>query len=410
MSTTTDSVTQPHRFQPSPKNIQKTFWTNSQGDTQLDSLAAINDCSQGALLRSLVDEAFTEQFDDLDPAHIEQGRVSVEDLQALANDELTVDELELDTDATEPVTEHEPDSYYLTVTPNDLAEPGPALDWEILRNAVENPEDGGYWNDDLEIHESRVADTTLKASHRPAARILTGLTRSKAYENGIVPQATIDELVDGYCLHLTNRVTDDEQERGKEHIRETYTTLVADHLYENPSPTAESYYCTKIQLQARLQAEVDTTLRLAQQADTITEFETWKREEKRKQEQMIDTRDSDASDEKTREQWFFALDQWVTEIMQAKYIGRTYATELRQNEYDIPTTNTDADDETGLNVDSDGEHLSGVDEDDTPATAFDALHDHLYTARTAFSTLPTDVKAEVIDDLDDTLLAAARPN
>ncbi|WP_458210629.1 hypothetical protein [Haladaptatus sp. NG-SE-30] len=34
----------------------------------------------------------------------------------------------------------------------------------------------------------------------------------------------------------------------------------------------------------------------------------------------------------------------------------------------------------------------------------------LCPARTAFSTLPADVKAEVLDDLDDALLAAADTN
>ncbi|WP_435158092.1 hypothetical protein [Haladaptatus sp. DFWS20] len=409
MAATTDSVTQPHHPQRSqPKNVQKTFWTDGQGNAQLDALAALNDCSQGALLRSLVDEAFAEQFDDLDPRYIDQDRVSVEDLQALANDEITVDELELSADTPEPVAEYESDSYYLTVTPDDLAEPGSELEWETLRDAVANPEDGGYWNDDLEIHESRVDETTLKASHRSAARILTGLARAKAYENGIVPQDTIDELVEEHCLHLTNRVTDDEQERGKAHIRETYTSLVADHLYENPSPTAKSYYCTKSQLQERLQAEVDTAHRLAQQADTITEFETWKRNEERKQERAGHTSVSNPEDETTREQWFFDLHQWVTEILQAKHIGRTYATELRRDEYDIPTPNTG--DETDLNADRDGENASGAGEDDTPATAFDALYEHLHTARRAFGTLSADVKAEVIDGLDDALLAAARPN
>ena len=167
-------------------------------------------------------------------------------------------------------SEHKPDSCYLTVTPEDLAEPGPELDWETLWDAVTNPEDGGYWNDDLEIHESHVGEDTLKASHRPAARILTGLARSQAYENGVVPRETIDELVDTYCLHLTNRVADAEQERGEEHIRETYTDLVTDQLYENPSPTADSYYCSKDALQMRLQTELDMAQSVAERADTIT--------------------------------------------------------------------------------------------------------------------------------------------
>jgi hypothetical protein len=86
----------------------------------------------------------------------------------------------------------------------------------------------------------------------------------------------IDDLVDIYCLHLTNRVADDEQERGKEHIRKTYAVLITPHLYENPSPTAESYYCSKTQLQKRLQAQVDTAQAVAECADTITGFDAWK--------------------------------------------------------------------------------------------------------------------------------------
>ncbi|RBI60100.1 hypothetical protein DMJ13_20810 [halophilic archaeon] len=265
----TTQTTQQSQTEPRRKDVQKTFWTDSNGDTKLDALAALHDCSQGALVRTLVDDAFTDQFDDLDPTHIEQGRVSVEDLQALANNEITVDDLDVESDPDTSIAEYEPDSYYLTVTPDDLAEPGPELDWETLRDAVKNPEDGGYWNDDLEIHESRVSEDTLKASHRPAARILTGLARSRAYENGVVPRETIDDLVDTYCLHLTNRVADAEQERGEEHIRETYTSLVTDQLYENPSPTADSYYCSKDALRTRLQTELDTAQSVAERADTI---------------------------------------------------------------------------------------------------------------------------------------------
>ncbi|SIR63932.1 hypothetical protein SAMN05421858_3060 [Haladaptatus litoreus] len=83
-----------------------------------------------------------------------------------------------------------------------------------------------------------------------------------------------------------------------------------------------------------------------------------------------------------------------------------YATELRRGEYDIPTP--DADDTVNRNANNDGKSAPGADEDDTPATAFDTLHEHLYTARMAFGTLPTDVKAEVLEDIDDALLAAAR--
>ena len=102
---------QPTESEPQPKNTQKTFWTDNEGDTKLEALAALNDCSQGALLRSLIDDAFADQFDDLDPAHIEHGRVSVEDLQALTNGEITVEELDLEADPDTSIAEYEPDSY-----------------------------------------------------------------------------------------------------------------------------------------------------------------------------------------------------------------------------------------------------------------------------------------------------------
>ncbi|WP_435158628.1 hypothetical protein [Haladaptatus sp. DFWS20] len=386
MSATTDSVTQSQFQNSQPKNVQKTFWTDSQGNAQLDALAALNDCSQGALLRSLVDEAFTEQFDDLDPQHIEQNQVSVDYLQALANDVITVEELDLTTDTTESVGEYEPDSYYLTVTPDDLAEPGPELDWETLRDVVENPEDGGYWNDELEIHESRVGDTTLKASHRPAARILTALARSNASENGILPRPMIEELIDKYCLHLTNRITTDEQERGKVHIRETYTELVTGHLYENPSPTAESYYRSKKRLEERLQAEMDTSQTVRERADMITDIDAWKA----RQETIADADTEEvaadldgATDEEVRQMWIDDLVYWMGDLARAKHVGRVHSAALQSGAYDSPTPNEEK-------------------------TAFNALHSNLHDAREQFDELSADVKVTVIESLDDALLAAAR--
>ncbi|RBI58718.1 hypothetical protein DMJ13_25580 [halophilic archaeon] len=66
----------------------------------------------------------------------------------------------------------------------------------------------------------------------------------------------------------------------EEHIRETYTNLVTDQLYENPSPTADSYYCSKDDLQMRLQTELDTVQSVAERADTITDFDAWKPEKR----------------------------------------------------------------------------------------------------------------------------------
>ncbi|RBI60001.1 hypothetical protein DMJ13_20155 [halophilic archaeon] len=380
-ATTQPSQPRQPESEPQPKDVQKTFWTNSDGDAQLEALAALNDCSQGAVLRKLIDDAFTEQFDDLDPAHIEHGRVSVEELQALANDETTVEELDLKSNPGTSIGEHEPDSYYLTVTPEDLADPGPELDWETLRDAVKNPEDGGYWNDNLEVHPSRVGENTLKASHRPAARILTAIARSKAYENEIIPHETIDELVDSYCLHLTNRVTDDEQERGEEHIRETYTDLITDLLYENPSPTVVSYYCSRDQLQARLQTELDTAHNVAERADTITDFDVWKPDDVDDNVNDNDNNEDETTEAELRLEWKHDLGHWFKDLVRAKHIGRTYATELRRGNYDL-------------------DHV-----DDPGITACDAMHNSLHTALNAFDDLPTDVRTDLIEQLDDPLVA-----
>jgi hypothetical protein len=178
----------------------------------------------------------------------------------------------------------------------------------------------------------------------------------------------IEELIDDYCLHLTNRLTDTEQERGEEYIRETYTDLITDQLYENPSPVANSYYATKPHLQSRLQAEIEMAHCVTDRAETVTDFEVWQH-----------TQDSTTDDENLREQWYSDLITWLEDIARAKHAGRTYVTELRRDTYN--------------NADSETE------------TAFDSLHANIHDALEAFDALPTEVSVDIIEILDDRLLA-----
>jgi hypothetical protein len=189
-----------------------------------------------------------------------------------------------------------------------------------------------------------------------------------AYENGVVPHDMIEDLVDDYCLHLTNRLTDTEQERGEEYIRETYTDLITDQVYENLSPVANSYYATKPHLQARLQAEIETAQRVTDRAETVTDFEVWKQ-----------TQDGTTDDEILREQWYSDLMTWLEDIARAKHAGRAYVTELRRDTYN------NADGET--------------------ETAYNSLHANIHDGLEAFDTLPTEVRVNIIEIFDDRLLA-----
>jgi hypothetical protein len=89
-----------------------------------------------------------------------------------------------------------------------------------------------------------------------------------------------------------------------------------------------------------------------------------------------------ATDDEVRQLWHSDLMSWVEDPARAKHIGRRHATDLRSGDYD--STNVNGDTET---------------------TAFNALHANLHDARAAFDELSADVKVEVIEALDDALLA-----
>ncbi|WP_440009062.1 hypothetical protein [Halomicrococcus sp. SG-WS-1] len=174
---------------------------------------------------------------------------------------------------------------------------------------------------------------------------------------------------------FTNHVTDNEQERGEEHIRETYTDLVTNQLYENPNPTADSYYCSKDGLRTRLHAELDTAYSVAERAGTITDFDAWK---------PTDV-DEDDENEYLHEEWQRDLGRWLTDIARAKQTGRMYATELQRGDYQI-------------------------DHADESMTAFDVMHARLHDALEAVDDLPADVTTDLINRLDDAVVAAITGN
>ncbi|KZN23046.1 hypothetical protein A4G99_16140 [Haladaptatus sp. R4] len=177
----------------------------------------------------------------------------------------------------------------------------------------------------------------------------------------------IEDLVNEYCLLLTNRLTDGEQERGKVHIRETYTNLIANQLYENPSPVANSYYATKTDLHARLQGEIETAQSVAERAETVTDFDVWQQ-----------TQDSAIDDETLRQQWYSEFTTWLEDIARTKHAGRTYVTELQRSTYEY--------------------------EDSEAKTAFDALHSNIHDAVAAFEDVPAKDRVAVIESIDETLL------
>ncbi|WP_129113865.1 hypothetical protein [Halegenticoccus tardaugens] len=223
------------------KTNQIKVYGDDRDKTMIEAVAAGLDCSEAAAGREAIERLFTELYPDLEWTDVAEGRVSAADLQALAQDEFTVDDLELGNDGDYEPTDRDPARYSTPVTPDQLASPGAKLTWQTLRDAVADPVAGGLWSDELVIHPDRVGARTLRQRHVPASRILAGLARSQAV-NGVVRAETLDELVETYAMHLTNRMDDT---RGREHIRTEYGRILRTQLWADPRPTSDLYYTSE---------------------------------------------------------------------------------------------------------------------------------------------------------------------
>lgn len=222
----------------------------SDQKAKLDLLGDYYESSNAGVVRHLIDEAFHDRFDSIDPELAHESDLSTSEiLDLVQNDNIDEDSVhaELQRATNEDETSDDtPRNYSTTLVPAELERSGPELDWDELREAVQNPEDGGFWSDDLEIHPDRLGDNTLRANHRAAGRILASVARAysrKKYNGeGIIREDDLEDLVDTYCLHLTTRF---DRESGKEYVRETYLNLLKQHLWSHPKPEKGLYYLSE---------------------------------------------------------------------------------------------------------------------------------------------------------------------
>jgi hypothetical protein len=235
------------------KTNQIKVYGDERDKTMIEAISAGLDCSQAAAGRKAIERLFTDLYPELDWEAVEQGRVSNDDLRALAQGDLSVDDLELDEEDVHDPTDRDPAHYSATVTPEQLASEGAECSYDTLREAASDLVDGGYWGEEFEVHPSRVSDTTLRQNHKIASRVLAGMARSKT-KNGVIPGEVLDDLVETYCLHHTTRM---DETRGEQHIRETYGDLLRSHFWRHPHPDNDVFFVSKARYVAAAKGIID---------------------------------------------------------------------------------------------------------------------------------------------------------
>ncbi|WP_231190299.1 hypothetical protein [Haladaptatus sp. DYF46] len=223
------------------KTEQVKIYSDTRHKAMLEAISAGLDCSQSAAGRDAIEQRFADLLPEFDIEHFIEGRVSEEDLHALAQGDLSVDDLELDNEDAHDPTDRDPAHYSATITPEQLASEGAKCCYDTLREAAGDLVDSGYWGETFEVHPSRVGETTLRQNHKITSRVLAGMARSKM-TSGVVSGDMLDKLVEDYALHLTSRM---DQTRGEQHIRETYGDLVRSHFWRHPHPEKDLYFTSK---------------------------------------------------------------------------------------------------------------------------------------------------------------------
>lgn len=223
---------------------------NSHEKAQIEVLADHHfGCSLAEVVRTVVDETYTQLFGDLDPEAIVDGRVPSDLVEDVSCGEVEPEEVaeSVGSDvALDDVGERQrepaadggavphPSSYHANLSPVELARQGPTLSWSDLREAVA---DDGHWSDDLEIHPDRVPERELKSNHKYTPRIVAAMCRARA-TGELIPGDVLDDVIDEHLMHLHDR---HDVHAGRQYVRDTYVPLVEEHLRSNPSATATAY-------------------------------------------------------------------------------------------------------------------------------------------------------------------------
>ncbi|WP_276257161.1 hypothetical protein [Halomontanus rarus] len=248
------------------RDTSVTVQVNDLEKRKFETLAEAYDSSQAGVGRHLVDRAYHELFGDLHPKALERHDI---DINALVRGEISIDELPDDCKmggdgpAKIPATDggasanFKPSSYSATHSPAELAQSGPQLSWDKLKDAVDR-----HWSDELEIHPDRVfegdddRDGVLKQRPKYAARILAAILRSKG---DVVTQGEIDLTILKYTDHQIDRAPD-EYKAGKEYKKEKYGGLITRYFVPHPDPLEEKYYTSEAAMEELLPKEIEETI------------------------------------------------------------------------------------------------------------------------------------------------------
>lgn len=237
----------------SPKTNQIKVYGDERDKTMIEAISAGLECSQAAAGRTAIERLFTDLYPELDWEAVEQGRISNDDLRALVQGDLSIDDLKLDDEDAHDPTDRDPAHYSAPITPDQLASEGAECGYDTLRAVAGDLLDGGYWNEEFEVHPSRVGDTTLRQNHKIASRVLAGMVRSQMTD-GVVSGEVLDEFVETHCLHLTTRMDED---RGEQYIREKYGDLIRSHFWRHPHPEKDVYFTSKARYLTAAQGIID---------------------------------------------------------------------------------------------------------------------------------------------------------
>jgi len=263
-----DGVAQPHD---QPKDETLTAYCTPGQKNLAHALAEeVYNSSIGGLIRHLLEEAGHDQFDDEVVQTILSGDVTEDEAIALVKDEVSVEDInELPASAVaDGGNATQPSNYSAQLTTAELKQTGRELSWDELRTIVADPEDGGRWSETLEIHPDRVPETAFKRRQKPVARVLTAMARAESY-NGLLPADDLTDLIDTYCLHLTDRLN---EERGKDYIRRTYRQNVEEYLWEHPNPSVNTYYTNEDRYLTAVDATIQEDINPALVEDTPAIF------------------------------------------------------------------------------------------------------------------------------------------
>jgi len=240
---------------------------------QVEAVAEVYDCSQAAAGRMLFANAYEDIFGSIHPDAL--GRHDV-DIDAIVRGDVDPEEvddrLKMDDDKRPAVPASdggasasvEPSKHSATKIPQDLADSGPALSWNELRDAVTK-----HWSDDLEIHPDRVGTDVLKQKPEISAKVLAAMLRS---ETDVVVENLIEDRIEEYLSH---HIDSHDYESALRYRINTYKPAIIEHLEAHPGTRTNLHYASPKAAERDLPSFVTNTLESLQENQAVLDYDEW---------------------------------------------------------------------------------------------------------------------------------------